>query len=374
MTRARTGAPALLALLALGGCGGEPRGACDPAPERGALGTICGFANPEDVEVVAPLGALVVSQMRHADDGPGGALAYLDLDAARPAAGRLWPAGEAPRHAPRGAPDALLDPDCTEPPAAGRFAPHGIAALPVAPGVARLAVVSHAPREAIEVFELRRAAGALRARWIGCAALPPDAVGNDVAWAAPDALVATRYQATRSQPRAALGAIAAGLGFDTGAVLRKRAGEPWRELPGSGGASPNGVAVAPGGAVYFAQTGSGVVTALRDGAATDIAVGGHPDNLAWSESGDLLVATHTDGLAFVACALGRRPCRTGWAAYAIDPRTDRVAPLLAVDGSALGAVASVAQYRGRYFFGSVFDDRIGVWTPARAGAADAADP
>ncbi|MGH7898460.1 MAG: hypothetical protein ACREQQ_10935, partial [Candidatus Binatia bacterium] len=51
-------------LLFLAACAGEPRGPCAPNPGPGELGTLCGVANPEDVEAVASAGVVVVSEMR----------------------------------------------------------------------------------------------------------------------------------------------------------------------------------------------------------------------------------------------------------------------------------------------------------------------
>jgi hypothetical protein len=61
------------------------------------------------------------------------------------------------------------------------------------------------------------------------------------------------------------------------------------------------------------------------------------------------------------CALGRLPCRTGWSIFEIDPASLRATLLLHHDGSVVGGVASAAEFDGRFYFGAVFDDRIGVW-------------
>ena len=65
----------LAAALALACSRGEPRGACQPEPPPGSLGSVCGFANPEDVAWVPAAGLLLVSQMRHAGEASGGSLA-----------------------------------------------------------------------------------------------------------------------------------------------------------------------------------------------------------------------------------------------------------------------------------------------------------
>jgi hypothetical protein len=128
------------------------------------------------------------------------------------------------------------------------------------------------------------------------------------------------------------------------------------------------VFVSPDGTgVFYAETGSGRVSRVtRLGAApgqgaAHVSIGGNPDNLSLSPRGTILAATHTDGAAFLLCAFGRRPCRTGWSIFEIDPANLRATLLLHHDGSTVGAVASAAEFDGRMYFGAVFDDRIGVW-------------
>ncbi len=359
----------LACVLACFGCGESSlRSDCNPNPHPGELGTICGFHNPEDVEVIPQLDALIVSEMRHEPKGRGGSLAFVDLRGDPLSAQRLWPTPQENPEAVDSVPEAppsWLDPTCTDAPPPDQFSPHGISARPIGRGSFQLAVVSHSPREAIEVFGLQKEAGSLRASWLGCVLFPPDTIGNDVAWGHRDSLVATRYQPTREQPRAAFYSVLAGLGFDTGEVLRKRPEQDWVVLSNSGGASPNGVIESSTtGLVYFSQTGDGSITALRKDSAVDVSIGGHPDNLAWSNTGTILAVTHTEGLAFVRCAMGRLPCRTAWSLFEIVPESLDARLLYSGDGEMLGAVASVSQNGDRYFFGSVFDDRIGVWSSA----------
>jgi hypothetical protein len=327
------------------------------------VGSICGFENPEDVEVIPALGVLVVSQMRHAVGGSGGSLVSVPLDdpTARPEP--LWPT-PAGRSEPRSAYDA----DCREPPG-DDFAPHGITAgRPDAEGRVRLAAVSHAPREAIELFSLERASGRLSARWLGCVALPGEAVGNDVVFGAGDALLVTKYRPTRDELGAALYSVVAGLGGDTGEVLHWSPDAGWQVVPGTEGANPNGILRAKNGTLYFSQTGTGRVARVAQGASApdrrDARIGGHPDNLAWGISREILAVTHTQGPAFLLCVLGQSPCKTAWELWAIDPHSLEPTRLLHHDGATVGGVASAAVHDGRYFFGAVFGDRIGVWTPA----------
>jgi hypothetical protein len=354
-----------LALSCCIACGADDR-RCEPRPEPGQLGAICGFRNPEDVESVQGAGLLLVSQMRHGQDGPAGSIVALNLyDPDEPAPRVLWPIEGATR-------DAAAEPGrCPGPPSADRFAPHGLAAgARRGDGSIPVAVVVHGDREAIEFFSLHGSGARATLRWRDCAILPPDAAGNDVVFAADGAILVTNYQPTLSGARGLLHTIRGGLGLDTGEVLEHRPEIGWRPVPGSRAPNPNGVLVSPDGrTVWLAATGGGaIVTVSRDGSTPrrrEIAVEGHPDNLAWSTRGNALAMTHTGTLSILLCRLGARPCRAGWALFEIDPAGTEATLLLRHDGSIVGGVASVAEVDGRFYFGAIFDDRIGVWRPER---------
>jgi len=361
----------LLALaLALAACSGAPRGDCRPDPPPGEMGSLCGFRNPEDVEAVPSAGLLLVSQMHHGGAG-GGSLAALSLEESGPPR-RLWPAE--PSSAPRPTLRAPLgDPTCQVPPPAAGFWPHGLAAsAPRADGAVPVGVVVHGAREAIELFDLVGAGAAARLLWRGCLPLPEGVAGNDLVFAPEGGVVASNYQPTLEGLRGAFHMVRGGLGLATGDVLRWRPGSGWEHLAGTAGPNPNGVLLSPdGGTVYFAQTGAGTVgvVELASGRRREVAIGGHPDNLAWSPSGRVLAVTHSSGAAFLRCAVLRGPCRSAWSLFEIDPESLAARELLHSDGQEVGGVASVAEARGRTYFGAVFGDRIGVWRRAREGAA-----
>jgi hypothetical protein len=320
-----------------------------------------------------------VSQMRHSDAAPGGSLAALSLAATGEPlapARRLWPparkpgppaqaaaAGSSPARVPAG------DPACIRAPEAARFAPHGIAsAAPDASGDVTVAVVGHGEREAIELFRLRGAGESAQLEWTGCVPLPPDAIGNDVALDASGGLWVTNYQPALTGLRGLYYTVAGGLGLATGEVLHWRAdasGPEWEVVSGTRGPNPNGIALAPGDATLaVAFTGSGDV-ALRpltpSGASVrDVALGGHPDNLLWSSQAKLLALVHTNGLGVLICRFGALPCTSPWQLFEIDPGSGVAQERFAHDGSRIGAVASVAEVGERLYFGSVFDDRIGL--------------
>lgn len=351
-------------------CGVQPRGACNPEPPPGTVGTICGFANPEDVEVVPAAELLLVSEMRHGRGADGGLLAALPLGVSeqrQTPPRRLWPTGDRTRDV-NVAPAPVGDPSCIEPPAADAFSPHGVASAPVGPGVVRIAVVGHGAREAIELFDLAGGGKGASLSWRGCVPLPPNTIANDVSLAPDGEIIVSNYMPAMRGLRGLYYTVKSGLGGTTGDVMAWRSATGWRHLPGTAAACPNGVLVSPdGAAVYYAETGSGRISRVqRAGAPAEqkpehVVIGGNPDNLSLTPRGTILAATHTDGAAFLLCVFGRQPCRTGWSLFEIDPATLRATQLLHHDGSAVGAVASAAEFAGRVYLGSVFDDRIGVW-------------
>jgi hypothetical protein len=345
--------PLLLAAAVLAGCSGSRRGPCDPSPPRGALGTVCGFQDPEDVAGVPSAGVVLVSNM--ATDRAGGFLAVLPIGGGDPI--RLWPPGDAE-------PDSAVgDPACPGPPG-DDLAPHG---LDVAPGPpVRVAVVAHAPRESIELFDLEGTGGRARLVWRGCVPFLPGRRANDVAIAPDGELVASNWL-----PAGALGglwgAVAGGLGRATGDVVAWRRETGWRHLPGTAAAQPNGVAVSADGAdVFYAETGTGrVVRVPRAGLAAGAAgvhadVPGRPDNLSWGRGDQLLVASHTSGLEMFGCLAGRRPCRSPWAVTSIDPATLGTREILRDDGEVVGSVTAAADVYNCTYLGARYSDRVGV--------------
>jgi hypothetical protein len=364
---------AVCAVLGIG-CRGKPLGACNPDPPVGVLGTVCGFANPEDVEGVPQARLVLVSEMRVGHEG--GALAAL-VPGGAPVVRRLWPGGREPGDVRSG--PVVGDPACTTPPGEGVFSPHGIASAPgEVAGVVRVAVVDHQPaREAIELFDLHGAGEGASLTWRGCVPMLPATVGNDLAIAPDGEIVVANFAPAMHGLAFVFSQIKGGLGRATGDVMGWDRENGWRHVPGTEAPLPNGVAVSrDGGIIFYSESGAKEIARVSraGGSPARTAVRGNPDNLAWSSRGTLLVGSHTDGPALLTCVLGRRPCPTGWSLLEIDPRTLIVTELLHHDGSVIGAVASATEIDGRFYLGSVFGDRIGVWkapgatsTPASGG-------
>jgi hypothetical protein len=361
-------------IFSLNACAGEPRGACVPKPAPGEIGTVCGFENPEDVEAVADGGLVLVSEIRLPGISGGGAIAALPIDEEGFPAGkprRLWPTGADASSAAASEP-VVGDPGCQTPPDRDSFAPHGLTHAQSGADVWRVAVVAHGRREAIELFDLNGTGEQATLHWRGCVPLPADAAGNDVALGPDGTIFASKYQPTMSGVLGLYYMLKGGLGFRTGNVMAWSRKGGWGHLAGTDAANPNGVLVrADPSVVFFAETGTGKVARVPlsgrapAGRRREVNIGGHPDNLSWSSRDTILVATHLTGVGFLGCAFGRLPCGSPWAIFEIDPEKLGATELLRYDGSAVGAVASATEINGTYYFGAVFDDRIGVWQPQR---------
>jgi hypothetical protein len=354
---------AVVALVLAGCSAGAPRGDCVPNPPRGGLGSICGFSNPEDVEVVRDAALVVVSEMHFAGRPGDGSLAAIPLEAGDIPPRRLWPSPDARIEAAKPA----GDPACTTPPA--KLWPHGLTSA-LAEGILRLAVVNHGERESVELFDVMGSGAYARLVWRGCVPLPPETSGNDVSIAPDGEIVVSNFLDEPPTDRSTSTMLtmmgAALFGRATGDLLGWTRGGGWRHVPGTSAALPNGVAVSKdGGAIFYAESGrSRVVRVPRagrpGGEPEAITLEGSPDNLSWTPRGTLLVASHTGTLTFMRCAFGRSPCRSSWVVHEIDPERFTAAEVFRHDGAVVGAVATAAEGNGRQFFGSVYDDRIGV--------------
>jgi hypothetical protein len=359
--RSRSAALASALAIAAGvaaACAPPPRGACDPTPRPGVLGTICGFDHPEDLEPVPGAGVVLASGLR-----PGAGLWALESAAvgrsdASPF--RIWP----------GPPDAASEtgsapagePGCRTPPRAASVHLHGLGARADPAGTVRVAAVGHGDREAVELFDLAGSGRDAVAHWRGCVRLPPGLLGNDVAVAPDGELVVTNFVPRREGVALRLELARAALGFETGEVLAWRRDAGWRSLPGTRAAGPNGVTLSPDGErVYFAENGRGrVVRVTRRGAGAGGAsfsdVRFHVDNVRWVDGDRLLAIVHTGGVGAV---LER--CLLDWALVEVDPDSLAARELLRHDGRVLCGATSAVRVGEHVLIGSMSEERIGLW-------------
>ncbi len=348
------------------GCAGPPRDACDMA---GTPGTVCGFENPEDIELIDSSGVVLVSNLRLGDPLPGGGFlsamttagATGDDQQARP--WKAWPLEDGSAPAADNSSALLGSPDCPGPPDPAAFNPHGISSTSSG-ALALLYVVAHvvegSGREAIEIFAVVGSGLETKLTWLGCIPTPDAIQANDLAVSANGSVYASNYQPDNSPMHMIKASL---LGTDTGGIIAWKPGTGWSEIEGTTSKLANGVALSKDGKVlYYTESISRSLhrKPLDGSPSVWVDIPGMPDNLSWTERGTLLVASHTSGPRFMACAIGRLPCRSPWIVQELDPTTMALRTLSEHDGDRLGAVATATPAGDKILLGSVFDDRIGV--------------
>lgn len=367
---------AAAAALLLAACASKPQ----PLPactSQTAPRAICGLMNPEDLARAPGSEWLVISQMapedRDADPAaapsrPGRLLAYRIQDARRVT---LYPVpdGRSPSWETAGTGGAADgpswgDPSCPGPPDPAHWKPHGIDLGRHASGAPLLAVVNHGGREAIEFFEWSEAASLPGLRWRGCVPMVPGAMANDLALFSDGGFVVTQFMpaVTGVGPRLLWSGMKIAAGWRTGQVFRWHPGGALEPVPGSGGSAPNGVAIAPDErSVFFSEWGGEAITRVpldpgQGPPRASVPVGYHPDNLTWSEAGQLLAAGQVGSLStIIGCgAIPATGCGLDYGVSRIDPDTLREERIL----SGRGAASVALDVSGELFVGAFTGDQI----------------
>jgi len=348
-------------LLAVAGCGGDitPLTTCEAAD---GVEVSCGFQNPEDLARLPGSNWLVVSEMpgRTEETGAGSLVAWRPSDDRRQV---LFPLADPPAVADA----AWGDPACPGPPDPAVFAPHGVDVLPQNSGDTLLAVVNHGGREAVELFAFDWGPSGPRVTWKGCLVAPPDVWPNDVALQPNGELIVSNMISGTEGVAAIVSLGRMLLGFDTGSVLSWKPGTGWRQVEGTRGSAPNGVAVTPDGSeVYFAEWGrERLVQVLRDGTSTPtrrfVALPHHPDNLSWTADGRLLAAGQVgDWSELIACGqVEEGTCSVPFSVVRIEPATLESEVILDHPGTATGGVSSALVLGDTMYVGTFAGDRVG---------------
>jgi hypothetical protein len=162
-----------VAFALLSGCAlvAEAQQACEPS---GDVGYVCGVKNPEDLVLVPGTPWIVSSGMAEGAgfylvDSRTGNVEVLPFEA---------------QHDPMFA-------GCVTPPTPQSLNTHGLSIRANGPGRAKLHVVGHGAREAIEVFDVDTTAAQPALTWRGCVPMPEGLAANSVASFADGSLVAT---------------------------------------------------------------------------------------------------------------------------------------------------------------------------------------
>ena len=334
-----------LGCLALGS---QAQQSCEPS---GGVNYICGPKNPEDLVLVPGTQWVVSSGMAE------GAGFYL-VDGMTGAATLLPFAAD---------PDPAFA-SCAAPPSAQSLNTHGLNIRASAPGRARLHVVGHGAREAIEVFDVDATGARPSLTWRGCVPMPESLAANSVASFADGSIVATVL-------------FMPGTTFADAVVDRKPTGAVFEWSPGDAGftlvegtqlPANNGIEVsADGREIYVASSGLQTVVAFsRSNPARQLRTTRPlpftPDNVHLGADGRLLTAGMANDVPECGGAPGPEhdiprlsACPRPTIAVAIDPRTMRDTVIATTDASpAFSNATMVLPVGNEAWIGTFSGDRI----------------
>ena len=336
-------AGSIVAVL-LAGCGGDSLTPIVGCENAFGIEVDCRFRNPEDL-ALAPDGRIIVSQFGGMDGSPGNLVLY------EPATRSLTPMFPEPSVE---AEPEWGDPSCTFPES---FSPHGIDIETRFDGRHQLAVVNHAGRESVELFEVAED-GALT--WRGCAEAPEGGYLNDVVLLRDGGFWVTRMLDHGSD---AWAFFRAQFGFDTGWAYAWSRTAGFSKLPGSDAPFPNGIEKSHDERHAYLNTFRG---ARKIDMATGMVVAERTmkplDNSYWSEDGRLLVASHTGSLAqMLACSsVPEGACGMPFEIVALDPGDLSEQVMIAHEGAPMGGATIALHHNGVYYLGSFAGDRLGI--------------
>jgi hypothetical protein len=333
---------------------GEAQSQCTSS---GGLTFVCGPKNPEDLVLVPSTPWVLSSGMAegagfYVVDSRTGEFNLLSFTAAH---------------------DARFA-SCTTPPAAATLNTHGLNIRAQGTGRARLNVVGHGAREAIEIFDVDATGARPTLTWKGCVPMPTGLAANSVASFADGSLVATVL-------------FMPGKTFAEAVVERKPTGAVFEWKPGDAGftlvqgtelPANNGIEVAADGSeIYVVSSGfQNVVAFSHSNPARQLrATRGlpfTPDNVHLMPDGRLVTA----GMANDVPECGGPPgpqhdleklaaCPRGTIAVAIDPKTMQDTVIVQTTANRSFSNATMVLPVGREaWIGSFSGDRI-ARTPLR---------
>ena len=312
---------------------------------------VCGPQNPEDLVLVPGTQWIVSSGMAE------GAGFYL-VDSR---AGSFSPLSFTAQHDPAFA-------ACATPPTAQTFNSHGLNIRAAGPGRARLAVVGHGAREAIEVFDVDASGARPTLTWRGCVTMPAGLAANSVASFADGSLVATVLFMPGTTFADAIVARK-----PTGAVFEWSPGKPGFELVrGTELPANNGIEVsADGREIYVASSGLQTIVAFSHSnparqLRTTRPLGFTPDNVHLAPDGRLVTAGMENDVPECGGAPGAEhdieklsKCPRPTIAVAIDPATMRDTVIATTTASpSFSNATMVLPVGSEAWIGSFSGDRI----------------
>ena len=341
--------PRFVVFVVLLGCafGAEAQQGCEPS---GDVGYVCGVKNPEDLVLVPGTPWIVSSGMAE-----GAGFYLVDSNT-----GNVNVLPFAAQHDPVFA-------GCATAPTPQSLNTHGLNIRAMGPGRAKLYVVGHGAREAIEVFDVDATSARPTLTWRGCVPMPEGLAANSVASFADGSLVATVLfmpgkTFADSVARRPTGAVFEWSPGDSGFTLVEGT-----ELPAN-----NGIEVsADGREIYVASSGLQTIVAFSHSnparqLRTTRPLPFTPDNVHLGADGRLLTAGMANDVPECGGAPGPQhdltklaACPRPTIAVAIDPATMRDTVIATTPADAKFSNATmVLTAAGRAWIGTFSGDKI----------------
>ncbi len=338
-----------------------------PPCQAAGIEVICGLQKPEDLALYGERHVLI-SQMGGMIKGAPGSLAVLDTRSN--AYLEIYPLGRGAgtKAAPWGASDCPGEPG-TE------LSPHGLHLSQREDGRWQLLVVNHGGRESVEFFEVIGSPdgedGVKSLAWRGCAKASPEAFLNDTV-ALPDGGFLVTHMWKKSD--SFFGTLLSAMGFKgQGHIYSWRPGEGFREVQGTEGLMPNGIALAPDGKTFFLNlSGDNLVQEVRlaDGKKLRKVKVNSPDNSTWAPDGRLLVASlHMNMWNALRCFSNLdKPCPAAFEIVAISPENMEKKTVFSHEGPPMGAATVGLAVKDKLYLGSFAGERMLVvpYSPSAA--------
>ena len=249
---------------------------------------------------------------------------------------------------------------CPGPPERNNFGSHGLAIREGANGHHQLYVVNHVVRESVEILELQTRHDGPTLRWVGCVLMPAGQLANSVA-AHPDGGFVVTSMFDRSDPDR-WKKLAQGV--ETGAVYRWKANHGITRISGTEASGNNGIVVGADGTLYVAAWAGRAILRFRPEGngitRQSVPLDFLPDNLRWAPDGSILIAGQRRDLSKFFEPCEPAPCRIGWVAARLNPKTLKVVMIAESDGTDFSDATTALEVESEIWMGSAESRGVAV--------------